>query len=234
MKRWNLKRPRRRPSPRPTLRFSPPAWAKLVYLRDRGPTEIGGFGVADPQDPLVVGDVALVPQIATSLTTKFDDAGVADYFDRQVDAGLRPEAFARIWVHTHPGDSAEPSGTDELTFARVFRQADWAVMFILARGGATYARLRFRAGPGGQFRIPVEVDFGRPFAGSDQAAWDREYRANVGTPPPEPLAESWDAISRPWLDPWYGPSDLPRDDPQAPFFQEDFDDRDDGSLHATG
>ena len=29
----------------PPLRFSPTAWAKLVYLRDAGPTEIGGFGI---------------------------------------------------------------------------------------------------------------------------------------------------------------------------------------------
>ena len=30
--------------PRPTLRFTPTAWAKLLFLGDRGPTEIGGFG----------------------------------------------------------------------------------------------------------------------------------------------------------------------------------------------
>jgi len=29
----------------PTLRFSPYAWAKLLYLRDRGDSEVGGFGI---------------------------------------------------------------------------------------------------------------------------------------------------------------------------------------------
>jgi len=31
----------------PTLRFSPTAWAKLLYLRDLGETEVGGFPASD-------------------------------------------------------------------------------------------------------------------------------------------------------------------------------------------
>ena len=30
----------------PVLRFSPTAWAKLLFLRDYGETEVGGFGIA--------------------------------------------------------------------------------------------------------------------------------------------------------------------------------------------
>ena len=48
-------------------------------------------------------------------------------------------------------------------------------MFILARGGQTYARLRFNVGPGGSLQIPVEVDFGQEFAAADHAAWEQEY-----------------------------------------------------------
>ena len=40
-------------------------------------------------------------------------------------------------------------------------------MFILARGGQSYARLRFNTGPGGDITIPVSVDYDRPFAASD-------------------------------------------------------------------
>lgn len=199
---------------RPTLKFAPTAWGKLVYLRDRGPTEIGAFGISDPKEPLTIIDVVLIPQECTAVTVKFDDAGVADFFDSQVDRGRRPEEFARLWLHTHPGESAVPSSTDETTFSRVFGKSDWAVMFILARGGATYARLRFRAGPGGQLRVPIDVDFSREFTASDQATWNREYQENVRMPPPElplthadPLADVrfdsrlWDELDdRDWTD----------------------------------
>ena len=28
-------------------------------------------------------------------------------FDEQVDAGLKPEQFGRIWLHTHPGNAVK-------------------------------------------------------------------------------------------------------------------------------
>jgi len=163
----------------PTLRFSPYAWAKLLFLRDAGDTEIGGFGITKLDDLLLVEDVCLVQQQCTPISVRFDDEAVADFFDRQVDQGRHPRQFARIWVHTHPCDCAQPSGTDEQTFARCFGRADWAVMFILACGGQTYTRLRFNVGPGGALEIPSEVDFSLPFAAAEQEAWQQEYHANV-------------------------------------------------------
>ena len=168
--------PRHRRSFRPpVLRFTPYAWAKLLYLRDRGETEIGGFGFSSADDPFLVETIALVQQDCSPVTVRFDDASVADYFENQVLAGRTPAEFARIWIHTHPGLSAEPTGTDEATFERVFGRTDWAAMVILARGGARYARLRFGVGPGGQVRVPVRVDFAEPFPESEQDVWELEY-----------------------------------------------------------
>jgi hypothetical protein len=48
-------------------------------------------------------------------------------------------------------------------------------MFILAQGGQTYARLRFRAGPGGEIELPVSVDWNLEFPASQKAAWQEEY-----------------------------------------------------------
>lgn len=164
---------------RPTLRFSPTAWAKLLFLRDRANVEVGGFGVAPAEDLLFVREFQLVLQRSMPAYLAFDPTAVADYFDRQLDAGLAFPQFARIWVHTHPGDSAKPTLTDERAFDREFGRTDWSVMFILARGGQTYARLRFNVGPGGAMLIPVAVDYSQPFAGSDEAAWQAEFDANV-------------------------------------------------------
>ena len=174
-----LRRSDRRRWEPPALRFSPTAWAKLLYLRDSGDSEVGGFGISAGDDLLHVEDVQLVRQVCTGISVAFDDAAVADFFDRQVDMGRRPENFGRLWLHTHPGNSPEPSGTDEETFARVFGRTEWSLMFILARGGQSYARLRFHVGPGGDVDLPVRVDYSRPFAASDHVAWQEEYLANV-------------------------------------------------------
>ena len=165
--------------PAGVLRFTPSAWAKLHYFCHAGDTEIGGFGLTDPDDPLLVIDFLTVKQSVTSVSVEFDDESVADLFEQQVDAGYRPDHFARIWCHTHPGNSPDPSGTDEETFARVFGNCDWAVMFILAKGGQTYCRLGFRAGPGGSMNLDVVIDYDASFVASDHAAWSSEYDAHI-------------------------------------------------------
>jgi hypothetical protein len=163
------------------VRFSPYAWAKLCFMRDLGSTEVGGFGITAADDLLRIEDVCFVRQRCTPMSVALDDAAVAALFDEQVDLGRRPDQFGRIWIHTHPGQSAEPSEVDEQTFARVFRRTDWALMFILARNGTTHARLRFNVGPGGEATARVEVDFSYPFAASDEAAWEAEYHHAVVT-----------------------------------------------------
>jgi proteasome lid subunit RPN8/RPN11 len=159
----------------PALRFTPYAWSKLLFLRDCGHTEVGGFALSAAGDLLLIEDVRLIRQRSTVVSVEFEDEAVADFFDQQIDAGLLPERFFRVWIHTHPGDSADPSGTDEETFRRVFGGCDWAVMAILAQGGETTARLRFSAGSGGDVELPLRIDYAPPFPASDSASWEREY-----------------------------------------------------------
>jgi proteasome lid subunit RPN8/RPN11 len=190
--------------PRPVLRFSPTAWAKLLCLRDLGPTEVGGFAITSAEDLLLVQDVRLVRQECSGASVSLDDGAVADFYDEQVDQGRKPEEFSRIWLHTHPGNSPRPSSTDEATFARVCGRAQWALMFILAASGDSHARLRFNVGPGGSMAIPVVVDYARPFAASDSEAWAAEYHACVRPASPW-SADPWDPLSA------FGLSRLPLD-----------------------
>jgi len=186
------------------LRFTPYAWAKLWWFCYRGDTEVGGFGVTslapdpgetDPEESgagdhaagaghaLLIVDFVTVKQEVSLVSVHFEDEAVADFFEDQVDQGRKPDQFARIWLHTHPGDCPNPSGTDEETFKRVFGRCDWAVMFILAKGGQTYARMKFNVGPGGQCELPVGVDFLETFQGADHEAWEAEYQANIHVSP---------------------------------------------------
>lgn len=120
---------------------------------------MGFFGISDEKDLLYITDLAVPRQITTAVSVDFHDASVADHFENCAEQGIVPARCGRIWIHTHPGDSASPSRTDEETFARAFGSCDWAVMAIVARGGATYARMSFSAGPGGSVFIPLEVDW---------------------------------------------------------------------------
>lgn len=162
-----------------TLRFSPTAWAKLLYFRDKSDNEISGFGISDPDDLLFVREFVTVKQEVTCVSVSFDDSAVADFFDTQVDLGRKPEQFARIWLHNHPGDSPEPSAIDEETFQRVFGHCQWAVLFVVAQDNRIYAKLSFNVGPGGHVLIPTEIDYSQDFGPSDHDLWDTEYTANI-------------------------------------------------------
>lgn len=164
-----------------------------MYLRDFGGTEVGGFGIC-PNHPLLVEDVQLVKQSCSMSTVAFDDESVADFFEDQVENGLQPEQFARVWIHTHPGLSADPSLTDEETFARVFGSTNSAVMFILACGGETYSRMRDH-GALEELLMETQVDFSIPFSGSQFANWEAEYKANIiERSAPFYLEDVWDLM----------------------------------------
>ena len=150
-----------------------------MFLRDLGPTEIGGFGITDPDDPLSVRDFVLPRQVCTPTTVDFADDAIADFVDEQVDQGRAPSECLRVWIHTHPGSCPRPSVTDEETFERVFGEHDWSVMFILARGGASYGRLQLSKGPQVTRRLSATVDYSRSFPASDHDGWLEEYEANV-------------------------------------------------------
>ena len=223
------------PAPTPALVISPLAWLKLMLFLHAGETEVGGFAVSRADDELLyVDDFVAVRQRVTAVTVSFDDAAVADYFDDRVDAGLPPARFARVWVHTHPGDSPEPSHTDEQTFARVFGPCDWAVMLIVSRTGRTYCRLSFNAGPGGSLLLPVRVDWASwPEVLLEQSEqlgtlfenWMDEYAGNVehlpiAVPGPRPRSgrPAWSEDH--WTeDRVYGPLDLQDDETYFPHEQ---------------
>lgn len=139
-------------------------------------------------DLLYIEDFITLRQRTSSVTVAFEDDAVADHFDAMVDRGKAPSQFARVWLHTHPGSCPNPSSTDEMTFDRVFGSCDWALMFIIARSGQSYARLRFSAGPQAAMLLPVAVDWSAwPQTvvdlglelGHQAKAWLAEFEQNI-------------------------------------------------------
>jgi len=169
-----------------TIRFSPTVWAKIMYMRDRGNTEIGGFGITPIKDSLFIEDFRLIKQKSSSITCYFDDIGVADHFDNCDDEGLEPCQYARIWIHTHPGSSPCPSKKDEETFKKKFNKCDFKVMFILAKGGNTYCRIRLEL-KNGLFiekELNMAIDCSGDFDKPERDKWSKEYEQNVTTDDP--------------------------------------------------
>jgi proteasome lid subunit RPN8/RPN11 len=165
----------------PALVISAQAWLKLQCVARLGDTEVGGFGISSRENPLYVEDIVMVRQVCTSVSVAFDDEAVADFFDEQVDEGREPAQFGRIWIHSHPGASAQPSWMDEGTFARAFGACDWAAMVIVARDGETYCLLRLTQGPLSLEQvIPVTVDYeGLTGMAWRPGSWKAEYEATV-------------------------------------------------------
>jgi proteasome lid subunit RPN8/RPN11 len=163
-----------------TLRFTAYAYAKLLWMRDRGNTEVAGYGVTATEDPLLITDFVLVKQECTGASFDFDPEDGADYMDRMLDTGLPPWAYSNILIHTHPGNSPNPSGVDETNFQKAFSHPNWAIMFIIAEGGATYCRLKINVGPGVCRELKVCVDWKHPFSGSNCQEWENEYKLKVG------------------------------------------------------
>jgi hypothetical protein len=183
---WNLTLPRTPPDL--CLTFSTLAWLRLEFFCHQGDTEVGGFGISAKKKLLHVEDFVTVNQHVSVVSVRFLDSAVADHFDACQERGIPPSRSGRLWIHTHPGSSAIPSGTDEETFAGSFGSCDWSVMMILARGGETYARLAFGVGPKAQIEIPVQVDWSdwpRCLANNGLEVvqcvnrWQEEYALNI-------------------------------------------------------
>ena len=143
------------------IRFTQKAWDTILFYRDISGNEFGAFGIA-PNDRFTVEEIVPVKQTVTSCTVAFDDDSVSDFFCDMAESGLKPEQYGRIWIHTHPGSSPSPSGTDEETFAKCFGKCDWSVMFNLGRTGKVYSRMNILGY--GSFETECEVVSERDFS----------------------------------------------------------------------
>lgn len=111
------------------LKFTPYAWAKLMYLRNATDNEFGGFGITDDKDLLLVRDIAIIKQEVSSVSFELDPDAHHEYLLEMTEKGYTIDQCMRVWIHTHPGGPT-PSNTDWSNVEEVYSDVDWFVMFI--------------------------------------------------------------------------------------------------------
>lgn len=168
-------------------KFTPYAYQKVIYLRDLGDTEVSFFCVVDENEPNVICDVQLVKQVGSVATTDMDGAGLTEYLSRMDDQGFSPGHCFRVWLHTHPGDSPEPSGTDWTQYEKLKTTYEypWFAMLIISRTGKKFGRMFFSQGPGGESEVKWDVDWGYPGEEVIFEDWDEEYKTYVEVSKPK-------------------------------------------------
>lgn len=162
-----------------SYRFSPYAYQKVIYMRDKGGTEVSGFCITDPNEKDLITDFQLVKQACTSVTTDMDKEGMSDFLTNMAEQDIAPAECMRVWLHTHPGSSPSPSGTDEKTFSELLANFPYIVMLIIARGGAKFGRIGFTQGCGGYADVDWDVDWEIAGEAVDFEEWDAEYEAFI-------------------------------------------------------
>lgn len=162
------------------IRFTPYAFAKLSFLRDVGNTEIGGFGIAGTDDPLLITDIWLPEQECTLTTVELDGESLLDYRKAMRQQDIDEKHSFRVWIHTHPKMDATPSATDWDTFSELFEHTEWGVMVILSKTEDKFARVCYGGdGPTAETDIGFVVDYSVEFQSSNHADWLQEYASAV-------------------------------------------------------
>ena len=126
------------------------------------------MAITKPDDPLFVTDFCFLPQECSSVNTDFDTEAQNNWVEDQMESGLSPESFSRVWTHTHPGQSASPSGTDWETFQEAMANMPWGVMLILGTSNEFVCIFRVKDQ---LINLDVEVE---PFVIPDE--WHEELK----------------------------------------------------------
>jgi proteasome lid subunit RPN8/RPN11 len=172
------------PTPKAEIIISGWAYYKMRYYANKYEVEVGGWGVApSAEEPLTVKDIALTKQESTPGSIDFDDEGVVQFMEDMCDLGYKFDQFMRVWVHTHPGNSATPSSTDRETYQDLATTLPFVVMLIIAREGEVSAELGYTcAGVFFSAKLPVKIDWTL----DSWLEWNKEFHEHVEVPKPAP------------------------------------------------
>jgi len=194
------------------LVMSPLAFLKAQTITFCDHREVSAMAVVAEDDPLYIEDFDVVDQEGNTAYTEMDGQALLCRAEGYNQRGIGYDRTMRVWFHTHPsGCAANPSGTDNNTFAEVFGSAPFAVMLIHSKDGSWGATLRVgNASIGVKTKIAsVEVDWAAvpDMPAFDPAGMIEAVKASVKHHAPAfihaPTVSRWPGVSDNTGKPWY-------------------------------
>lgn len=170
------------------LRIHRQAWQKFMHHAHKKKHEVGCFAITSIKDFLEVEDFFFPKQECSSGYVDIDENSHASFMHVMAfDRNLPVECYMRIWTHTHPGISPQPSNTDEKFFSENYVNCDWAIMFIYACDGTpyptpnnTFCRLRIKDQKlNAYLEGTIDVEIIDPLPVELLKQWDDEFDANI-------------------------------------------------------
>jgi len=117
--------------------------------------EVAAYGLCY-RNTLHVYDLFIPKQEGAMAEVDMDPNDLAQFQGDLIARGGHPRDALRVWLHTHPMESPQPSGTDMATWRETFSSYDYAVMGIMGNTGKVY----FRIATGlGDMRTEVELNY---------------------------------------------------------------------------
>ena len=104
---------------------------KLNDWKDMGNTEVTGFFISEPSDPLTIIDAKLIKATCNPIHVDIDPNDMLTFYRKMFEQGIYTNQL-NIWWHTHPKMSPTPSCTDYETFDELNNDRNVGIMFILA------------------------------------------------------------------------------------------------------
>ena len=125
-----------------------------------------------------VQDIVMLDQVNSSTYTEMTDEAMNKYYEEHFNKEEKIGEFGCVWLHTHPGDSCNPSSTDEETFKTTFGRHPWALMLILGKSGAMYGRIKNNF-PAIEQEVDVVIDWTQWESILHPCDWAEQYVIHV-------------------------------------------------------
>jgi proteasome lid subunit RPN8/RPN11 len=145
--------------------------------------EVSLYGITE-SNSLVIKDFWIPYQFGTAVTTEFDEEKKVEEVDKLIQKGLDPNNFLKIWVHTHPKMSPNPSGTDIQTFKTKFNNLNWSIRLILGQNKQMTVKYQQNSPIPLELDLKTEIDFSnfKGFGIEEQTALLLELAEKVQKP----------------------------------------------------